>query len=203
MAIRPPLPVPLVRALGPAFALLLLAGLAEGCGRSAETGVQPASPTSLKEERPQTEPETLEQAEADLEQARLALAQVGGQPSPPPPAAAGAAAPAAPSSVRPDSASVSEKKRTREISADEGASAPSVQAAPKRAAPANRAEEAEDAEAKADDNPCLTTCKAFASLLRAKDAVCRLDAPNGARCARAEGIVREATPRVQSCQCSP
>jgi hypothetical protein len=175
--------------------------LLEGCGRSAETGVQPAAPTSLKAAEPQSEPETLEQAEADLEEARLALAQVGPLPSPPP--AAGAAAPTARSTITPDSAIVSEKKRSRDLSADEGAAAPSVQAAPKRAAPAERAEEAEAPAAKADDNPCLTTCKAFASLLRAKDAVCRLDVPNGARCARAEGIVRDATPRVQTCQCSP
>jgi hypothetical protein len=201
MAIRPPLPAPFVRSLGSAFALLLLAGLVEGCGRSAETGVQPAAPTSLKTAEPQSEPETLAQAEADLEQARLALAQVGPLPSPPP--AAAAPAPTAPSSVMPDSATVTEKKRSRDLSADEGAPAPSVQAAPKRAAPAGRAEEAENSAAKADDNPCLTTCKAFASLLRAKDAVCRLDVPNGARCARAEGIVRDATPRVQTCQCSP
>lgn len=49
---------------------------------------------------------------------------------------------------------------------------------------------------------CVTACKAFGSLQRAKDAVCRLDAqPPAARCARAESIVREAQARVASCSC--
>jgi hypothetical protein len=52
-------------------------------------------------------------------------------------------------------------------------------------------------------DPCATACRAFGSLLRAKDAVCRLEAPRGERCARAEDIVREAEGRVRSCACSP
>jgi hypothetical protein len=74
-------------------------------------------------------------------------------------------------------------------------------AKPKATAESKAAEQAdEEAPAKTED-PCETGCKAFASLLRAKAAVCRLDTPGGARCNRAEDIAREAQGRVRSCSC--
>jgi hypothetical protein len=50
---------------------------------------------------------------------------------------------------------------------------------------------------------CDNTCRAFASLSRAAAAVCRLDAPNGARCANANQAVGRARSRVASCACAP
>jgi hypothetical protein len=50
---------------------------------------------------------------------------------------------------------------------------------------------------------CANTCRAFASLSRAAAAVCRLDAPNGTRCANASETVDRARSRVASCACPP
>jgi hypothetical protein len=177
-------------------ALLLLCGLFTGCGRSVAPAAQPtggtpvsAEPSSADEAGPASAPQTLEQAEAELEQARLALAQVGGLSAP-----AGAAAAPPPSPVAPSA------NEQRPATADDARSVPKA-SAPSRAEKKS-ADQAEAEGSARDGNSCETTCKAYASLLRAKSAVCRLDAPNGARCARAEGIVRDATPQVQSCQCA-
>jgi hypothetical protein len=49
---------------------------------------------------------------------------------------------------------------------------------------------------------CATVCKAFASLTRARDAICRIDGSGGARCAHANAIVeRHATSR-ETCRCA-
>lgn len=50
---------------------------------------------------------------------------------------------------------------------------------------------------------CDNTCRAFASLSRAAAAVCRLDAPNGARCANANETVGRARSRIAGCACPP
>lgn len=186
------------------FALGLLAlGVLPGCGRA--SAAQPAgeAPTSALESS-KSEPETLEQAETELEQARQQLAQLGGiaaAPPPPPAAAPAAQAPAASGVIEPSSAR-EEAKRKQSVEAE--ASPPPAPEA-RAARPADKADDYAQPEndRARDENPCVNTCKAYASLLRAKNAVCRLDVPNGARCARAEGIVRDATPHVQSCQCAP
>jgi hypothetical protein len=51
------------------------------------------------------------------------------------------------------------------------------------------------------DSGCGNACRAFASLLRAANAVCRLDAEGGDRCARAKLVVSDAERRVSSCGC--
>ena len=201
MASRPRPPSPLT--------CFLLGALLAGCSRAVSTGAEPGSaPASTLESdksdaREQGAPETLEQAEAELEQARLALAQVGGGLSAPAgaPAAAAAPAPAPPPSPATPSASMGKEKKR--ATADEAPSAPKAVSEARRAERASPQTEAAEEAAPRDDNRCETTCKAYASLVRAKSAVCRLDAPGGARCARAEGIVRDATPQVQSCRCSP
>jgi hypothetical protein len=66
------------------------------------------------------------------------------------------------------------------------------------------AEGADKAQKNAAGTPvCDKTCRAFASLSRAAAAVCRLDTPNGARCANATGAVGRARSRVASCACAP
>ncbi len=49
---------------------------------------------------------------------------------------------------------------------------------------------------------CTTTCKALASLERARDAICRIDGPTGERCERANTIVDKHAGRRQSCGCA-
>ena len=48
---------------------------------------------------------------------------------------------------------------------------------------------------------CTTTCKAFASLLRARDAICRIDGSDGERCSHANQIVERHTERSTGCGC--
>lgn len=51
------------------------------------------------------------------------------------------------------------------------------------------------------DPRCANACKAFASLRRAADAVCRLAGDSNARCSRAREIVKDSEERVKSCSC--
>lgn len=48
---------------------------------------------------------------------------------------------------------------------------------------------------------CPTTCKAFASLVRARDAICRIDGDDGARCTRANDIVDKHAAQRDACGC--
>jgi hypothetical protein len=52
------------------------------------------------------------------------------------------------------------------------------------------------------DSRCDEACKAFASLKRAADAVCRLAGETNTRCARARDLVKENEGRVKSCNCA-
>jgi len=81
--------------------------------------------------------------------------------------------------------------------------APKKSTAPRAAAPPAggvRADEAEE-KAKDDRSRCDTACRAFASLERAADAVCRLAGDAKDRCARAKKLVDENSGRVASCSC--
>jgi hypothetical protein len=167
------------------FASLFL--LVAACGKAAPEAVAPqapveAAPSSLAgstEEREQDqEPATLAEAEALLEKARadleqLALNEAGSAQAPP------GAAPAAPPPV----STRAQEKRAAD-KADQAA-APAAAPAPKKEA-----------------NTCETACKAFSSLERASDAVCRLDTEaGGKRCERAKQIREDAARRISSCSC--
>lgn len=51
------------------------------------------------------------------------------------------------------------------------------------------------------DNRCESACKAFASLKRAADGICRLAGDTDTRCSRAREIVKQNEPRVAACKC--
>jgi hypothetical protein len=53
------------------------------------------------------------------------------------------------------------------------------------------------------DSACGNACKAFASMKRAADAVCRLTKEADARCVRARTLVKENETRVAACGCEP
>jgi len=178
------------RASGLAAVLLSLV-LQPGCAgpQRAESpaGAPESAPTAAQDER---EPTTLAEAEALLEKARgdldrLALNQPGAPPpvTATPPAAAGAAAP----SMVPAPAPRMESQRADKSAADSA----SVSDAAAEERP--RAKEV---------SACETACKAFSSLTRASDAVCRLDSDGGQRCERARKIREDASRRVASCGCA-
>ncbi|HEX2669514.1 MAG TPA: hypothetical protein VHM25_01515 [Polyangiaceae bacterium] len=48
---------------------------------------------------------------------------------------------------------------------------------------------------------CEDACRAFSSLTRAANAVCRLDGSSGAHCTRAKHVLADAQQRVASCSC--
>jgi hypothetical protein len=52
------------------------------------------------------------------------------------------------------------------------------------------------------DARCPRACKAFDSLKRAGDAICRLAGDTNARCTRAKGVVKQNATRVAVCGCS-
>lgn len=166
---------------------LILVALLAGCGRAPEAeapkaGAEPgspatAAPTSLQASDQEPEPTTLAEAEQLLERARADLDRLAlGEPVPPPASAAQGAAGAPPPSPAP--APQHERSRAEKKAAAE-AEAPAKEA-----------------------SGCETACKAFSSLERASDAVCRLDSSGGQRCARARQIREDAARRIASCACA-
>lgn len=171
--------VPTLRRL---FGCTLVSALALACARQYPPPASAPATTEVDARGSGAEPTTLEQAEAELERARAELEALGVAPAAP------AAIEAAPPEAAPPPAASSEAMDD---------SAPHARERAEGEAPSAKAQQA------APPNPCETACRAFASLQRAKDAVCRLEQPAGDRCARAEAIVRDARARVQSCACSP
>src|SRR6185436_7462486 len=171
--------------LGFAAALLSL-NLLAGCGMApkAEAPAQPVATT-----QDEHEPTTLAEAEALLEKARgdldrLALNQSApATAAAPPPAPAGAAAP----SMVPAPAPRMEAERADKSAADSASTSERGGEEAPRAKPVSA---------------CETACKAFSSLARASDAVCRLDEGGGQRCERAKKIREDASHRVASCGCA-
>jgi hypothetical protein len=169
---------------------LLLMALLAGCGRASEaaaptSGAPPAVPaaeapssaSAVEAEADEAEPTTLAEAEALLEKARADLDRLALNESAP-----GGSVEAAPP---PSPASAGAPRRQNEEKRAEQAAADHAPA-PKK-----------------DANPCETACKAFSSLERASEAVCRLDAEaGGKRCERARQIREDAARRVASCACS-
>jgi hypothetical protein len=183
----------IVRAAGSALVFAWLCSLA-GCGMSpkaeapaatpAPAGAPPSPVTNeTSKEDSEGEPTTLADAEALLEKARADLDRVALN-TPPPAMAAGAAAPP-PASIPAPSPARAERRADKASSAsaadEAGAVAPAAQ----------------------QPNGCETACKAYSSLTRASDAVCRLDAEGGKRCQRARQIREDASQRVASCGCAP
>jgi hypothetical protein len=173
----------LVAWLGPA--------LLPGCSRSpqaeapssaTEAAPAPGLPSSngmSAKDDAEAEPATLADAEALLERARadldrLALNEPGAARGATGGAPAPASAPPAPAAPRAEA-----KRADKATSADEAAAPPAKEV-----------------------NPCETACKAFSSLIRASDAVCRLDSDGGKRCERARQLREDAAQRVASCGCA-
>ncbi len=160
--------------------------LVVACGRAPDAAAPQApaaeaAPSSLAGSAGESEPQTLAEAEALLDKARadldrLALNEPGS------PNASGAAAPApaaAPPAPAPRAESRSQEKNADKAAADQA-----------------------QAPAKKEANACDTACKAFSSLERASDAVCRLDTEGGGkRCERAKQIREDAARRISSCSC--
>lgn len=184
------------RAVGCAVVLVVV-GLLAGCGMApkaeapsstSETEAAPAAGLPGMAQAPEAEgagePATLAEAEALLEKARSDLNRLAlNEPVAP---AAGAPAPPPASVQRAPSPSPAPPR-------DEARRAEKSGSASADAAPAAPAKEA---------NSCETACKAFSSLLRASDAVCRLDTDGGKRCERARQIREDASQRVASCGCA-
>ena len=176
--------------------LVALLGLAllPGCSRSphaeapssaTEAAPAQAAPTNslTAKDEAEAEPATLADAEALLEKARADLDRLAlNQPGAARGATGGAPAPAAAPAPAPPRA---EANRAEAKPTDKAASADAASAPPAK-----------------EVNPCETACKAFSSLVRASDAVCRLDTDGGKRCERARQIREDAAHRVASCGCA-
>jgi hypothetical protein len=150
--------------------------------------------------------------------------------APPPPAAPAPAGEAAPAEAEKDSAALEEGRRTEQdelttAQADfqaarrelelalqlaatskpsaTGGAAPPAAAAPSRSRPADAADEAPKAKAdkKSAESSCQTACRAFQSLGRAANSICRLTSDDDERCSKARGVVTQAERRVTTCGC--
>ena len=163
--------------------MLGVSGLVFGCG-----GMPPpaeAPPAGSEPARAQTPPDETQSVQA---------------------APAPAASPPAPAAEDALASQEELVRAERELAAADaelsGATAQSREEAEKPA----RAPGGEGADAKpkssAAQQLCTTTCKAFASLLRARDAICRIDGSDGERCANANKIVERHSERTTACGCS-
>jgi hypothetical protein len=183
------------RAVGSTVVVALLGlALLPGCSRSPKAEAPSSAPeaapaaglpntSGLAAKEAEAEPTTLADAEALLEKARADLDRLAlNEPGVARGATGGGPSPAsAPPSPSPSpSPPRAEAKRAdKATSADEAAAPPAKEV-----------------------NPCETACKAFSSLIRASDAVCRLDTDGGKRCERARQIREDASHRVASCGCA-
>ena len=144
---------------------------------------------------------------------RAEVPAAGSKPAPaPPPAeetqsveAAPAAAPSPRTVVSEDSSVVNEdlERAERELAAADAelSGAPAKRSEAPAQAPAGEGAAAKP-KASAAQTTCATTCKAFASLLRAREAICRIDGSDGGRCAHANQIVERHTERSTGCGCN-
>ena len=140
----------------------------------------PGTSGALGEE---AEPQTLAEAEALLERSRAELDRLALN-VPPPPTVAATPSPAQAPAPAP--------------------AAPAAESAPKRAEKATADQASSSASPRDQDGSsgCETACKAFASLDRASEAVCRLDTNGGQRCERARRIRDDARVRIAGCACT-
>ena len=172
-------------------AALLGLVLLPGCGRSPQAEAPSSAPeavpgqaapttslTTNEAGEAETEPATLADAEALLEKARADLDRLAlNEPGAARGATGGGPAPAAAPAPPPPRAEA--QRADKAASANEAAAPPAKEV-----------------------NPCETACKAFSSLTRASDAVCRLDTDGGKRCERARQIRQDAAQRVAGCGCA-
>jgi hypothetical protein len=170
------------RALG-RTALWLAFVLAAGCSHApeaaaptpaAEAAPTTATPADALTEKKEAEPMTLAEAEAQLDEARAQLDRL----------ALSDGAPGSAGAPRPATA----------------APAPAPKGEPSRADSAEQPRRP-PSPTREESSACETACKAFSSLTRASDAVCRLDTDGGKRCERARRIRDDASQRVASCGC--
>jgi hypothetical protein len=75
-------------------------------------------------------------------------------------------------------------------------------AAEKKDKPLARAPKAGAAASSAPSALCENACRAFSSISRAANAVCRMDGESGAHCTRAKRVLADSQLRVASCSCS-
>lgn len=172
---------------------LLLSSIAlGGCGA--------ARPPTASEPRTFT---SVEDAEAELSRAEAQLPAVAA--ATPPGAAAAPAQPGyrveektPPKDGKPDPATTKPAKPD-DIKSEAPPTAADRGPAPQKAAP--RAQEKGKDDEEGAPTPCQTACRAFASMQRAAESVCRLAGESDARCDGAKKRVENAKARVAHCGC--
>lgn len=179
--------------VGPALAALALAGVAAtpaliGCGAAAYQ--EPASPGMGADAAPERLT-TAQDAQSELDRAEAELASaLGGRAAPqqfasPPYAGGPAVAPGATSPPPPPPQPMQP-------------AAPAESPAGKKEAEAKAA--GDDQASQVSASPCMTACRALASMTRAADHLCGLAGEGDDRCAGARARVKSAADRVEA-QC--
>ena len=150
------------------IAIPLALSLCAACAREGSPARAPMAP----------EPESIEQAQQQIEDARQALGLPTGIPTGGP---AGGAATGGSTSTTPP------------------ATPPA--AAPPPADASKSSSEAREEGERAAENPCVPSCRAIASMRRAVQALCRLSGATDPRCADAKRTLETSERRVASCGC--
>lgn len=168
----------------PALTLVALALFANGCKKSEDAPQANAPPSST----PVADP-------------GAAQPGYGGAPAP-------ASPPAAPTTGLPSGSTTTEAKPAEKEALDKREEYQTIEEA--ESALANGKSELDKLLTKAgggadrlsaDDARCENACKAFSSMKRAADAVCRLAGDPDARCKKARTLVKGSESRVAVCKC--
>jgi hypothetical protein len=176
-----------------AAALLLAFSLVAGCGGSMNEAAQPSSGAPAREEAPL--PDTIDGTLARLDGAEAELARLYG-PAP----AYAYAQPPGQYAVNQGGLGAPPQPQAQPLVPAPTATA--AQPAPQAEARKAEAQAATDSAAPTDD-PCMTACRALASMRRAANHLCDLTGSNDPRCASAQDRVTNAGGRVQQhCTCN-
>ena len=184
-----------------------LIALYTACGRSVEPSAPSASATSASSAAPAT-----------AEEAKPESPAAAPEPAPPPPAGPQGLDQPKSKKAQHDTADFTNledaERALNQAKADLdrlalaepapsiGRNATEDRAAEKDSKSARRAPSAAGAAAPTKSNAvCDDACRAFSSLTRAANAVCRLDGSSGSHCTRAKHVLSDAQQRVASCSC--
>jgi hypothetical protein len=128
--------------------------------------------------------------------------------SPPPPPAtpvvtSAPAAASAPGSTPPEAPLRTIEEAERALAEAEGQLLPHVSIDSDQPAGGTTPTEVEDKPARRGPSPCDTACRAFSSMTRAADAICRMTSDRDERCTSARKRVRSSAARIAHCGCPP
>ena len=164
------------------LALVFAGALVAACGADQKEAAPAAAPSAKSE----PEPQTVEEAQAQLDRARADLDR------------SGAVTGISPTTSTPQAGTTPTTPGTAAgAGGDTGATHPAPTQPARPPADMNTPE----SDTTRPPSPCEQACRALSSMKRAKEAICRLAGATDAKCTQAEKTLHESEARVTQCAC--